>query len=143
MVCGDKALFKQTFIMFVFFSTIFLLSTVRALQSEDLIIFDNFDYGEMDYGSEDKVIDYAVLAVDKKMDLPSSFTICSSVHVNYMISNIFFFNLYQDDGMPWFNIQIRSQRDLNRFQEGVHLRYYKELSKIQPTQDPVPIEPNC
>ena len=60
--------------MFVFFSAILLLHTPRASQSEDLIIFDNFDYGEMDYGSEDKVIDYAVLAVDKKMDLPSSFT---------------------------------------------------------------------
>ena len=127
--------------MFVFLCTLFFPSIAGASKPEELVVFDNFDSGGMDYGSEDKMVDYSLLAIDKKMDLPSSFTICSSVHVNFMISNIYFYQLYKDDGTPWFNLNIRSQRDLNRFQEDVHLRYYKEFD-IQPTQHPVPIEPN-
>ena len=127
--------------MFVFLCTLFFPSIAGASKPEELVVFDNFDSGGMDYGSEDKMVDYSLLALDKKMDLPSSFTICSSVHVNFMISNIYFYQLYKDDGTPWFNLNIRSQRDLNRFQEDVHLRYYKEFD-IQPTQHPVPIEPN-
>ena len=69
--------------MFVLLSMVFLLSTVRPSKSEELIIFDNADYGVTDYGSEEKMVDHALLALDKKMDLPPSFTICSSVHLNF------------------------------------------------------------
>ena len=140
MFICDKSLFF--FPMFVFFSALFLLPTVRASKSEDILILDNFEHGEMDYGSEENMIDYALLSLDKKMDLPTSFTICSSVHMNFMTSSIFFYQLYQDDGKPWFSLYIRGQRDLVRFQERVKLRYYKTLTDIQPTLDPVRIMPN-
>ena len=93
-------------------------------------VFDNFEFGESDYGSEEKVVDYALLALDRKMNLPSAFTICSSVHLNFMTSSVFFYQLYQDDGKGWFNLEIRTTRDLNRFKERVQLNYYKELSNI-------------
>ena len=128
--------------MFVFLSALYLLPTVRSSQSEDLIIFDNFDYGEVDFGSEEKMIDYALLTLDKKMDLPAVFSICSSLHRNIVNSAVFFFQLYQDDGKPWFSVELRNQRDLKRFQEKVQIVYYKELSNIEPTLDPVPIVPN-
>ena len=130
------------FIMYVFLTALFVLSTGRASKSEDLIIFDNFDHGELDFGSEEKMVDYAILAIDRKMDLPSSFTICSSVHLNFMTSMISFYQLYQDDQKPWFNLIIRNQRDMIRFKENVLLIYYKELKNIKPTLDPVPIMPN-
>ena len=129
-------------IKFVFFSTFFLFSIVRESKFEDLIIFDNFNDGIWAIGTEGKMVDHAVLALDKKMNLPSSFTICSSVHLNFMTSIIFFFQLYQDNGMPWFSLNIRSQRDLNRFEEIVQLYYYKITGNIKPSTDPVPIMPN-
>jgi hypothetical protein len=132
---------KQTrrFIMVFFFSALFLLSSVRPSKSEDLIIFDNFDYGSFVVGGEEDMVDYAILAVDKKMDLPTSFTICSSVHMNFMTASIVFYQLYQDDGKPWFNFYIRAHRDLNRFKERIDLRYYMSLMSSLHT---FPIEPN-
>ena len=124
--------------MELFLSALFLLSTVRA-NSEDLIIFDNFDYGSFFVSPEPKVVDYAVLALDRKMDLPTSFTICSSVHMNFVIAPIVFYQLYQDDGKPWFNFFIRDHRDLNGFQEKMRLRYYQSILSDMNT---VPIMPN-
>ena len=69
--------------MFVFLSSVFLLANVRSSKSEELIIFDNAEYGVTDFGSEEKMVDHALLALDNKMDLPPSFTICSSVHLNF------------------------------------------------------------
>ena len=128
--------------MFIFLSVFLLLPKARASKSESLIVFDNFDYGDWIFGSEEKIVDYAALAYDAKMDLPSSFTICSSIHLNFMTSTVFFYQLYQDDGNPWFNLEIKSQRDLSRFQEQVEIIYHKELSNIKPTPTPVPIMPN-
>ena len=128
--------------MFVFLFALYILPTLRASKSEDLVIFDNFDYGEVDFGSKEKMIDYALLARDKKMDLPPAFTICSSIHRNIVSSAVFFFQLYQHDGKPWFSVEVRNQRDLNRFQEKVQIVYYKKLSNIEATSDPVPIVPN-
>ena len=107
-----------------------LLLTVRASTSEDLIVFDNFDYGEMIYGSEDKMVDYALLSLDKRTDLPDSFTICSSVHLNFVTSSIYFYQLYQDDGEPWFSFYIRANRDLNGFQEKIIIRTNKLWLKL-------------
>ena len=107
-------------IMLIILSALFLLS-VRASTSEDLIIFDNFDYGEMLYGSEDKMVDYAVLSLDRRADLPQSFTICSLVHLNFVTSSIFLYQLYQDDGKPRFSLAIGANRDLNRFQDVMKL----------------------
>ena len=128
--------------MFAFCFALFLLSRGSASKKEDLRILDNFDFGDQDFGSEDKMVDYALLALDRKMDLPSSFTICSSTHLNFIITSIFFYQLYQDDGKPWFALELRALRDLNRFQEEVQIIYYTEMSKIEPTLDPVPIRPN-
>ena len=121
---------NSMFIMFVCLCTLHLLQSVRASKSEDLIIFDNFDYSGVDYGSEEKMVDYALLGLDKKMDLPSSFTICSSIHRNIVSSAVFFYQLYQDDGKPWLNMYIISRRDVDKFQEKVQLMYYKPLSNI-------------
>ena len=130
--------------MFLFFSVLILLPAVKASKSEDLIVFDNFDYGGMEFGSEENVVDFATLANDRTMDLPPSFTVCSSVHSNFMTSGVYFYQLHQDDGKPWFNLNIRAQRDLNTFQERIKLRYGKILqdSETTPNIDPLPIMSN-
>ena len=80
--------------MLSFLSAVFLLSNVRSSKSEDLVvIFDNSYHGAMDFGSEEKMVDYAVLGFNREMDLPPSFTICSSVHLNFMTSSVFFYQL--------------------------------------------------
>ena len=127
-------------IMIVFLFTLYLLQSGGASKYENLIIFDNFDFGVVDYGSEEKMVDYALLALDNKMDLPATFTICSSIHRNIVSSAVFFYQLYQDDGKPWFSLEVRNQRDLNRFREKVEVIYYK--GNIQSIRDPVPIVPN-
>ena len=118
---------NHNFIMGFFFSLVFLPSLVRASKIENLFVFDNFESDDYDlpYGAEEDMVDYAVLAVDRKRDLPQSFTICSSVHLNFMTASIVFYQLYQDDGQPWFNFYIRAQRDLNRFQDQMRFRYYQ------------------
>ena len=128
--------------MVVFLSVLLVLPSVRASKSEDLIIFDNFEFGGMDYGSEDKMVDFALLALDKKMDLPSSFTICSSAHLNFLTSDIFFYQLYQENGNGWFSLNIRAERDTKTFQENIELVYYKRLKNVKQTKDPVSVVPN-
>ena len=127
--------------MLVFVPALFL-TIVKASKSEELIILDNFDYGGMTYGTEDQMVDYALLSLGRKMDLPPSFTICSSIHMNFMTTANFFFQLYQDDGKPWFNVQIENNRDLDTFEERVSLVYYEELGNIESNLDPLRIEPN-
>ena len=113
---------------------------MRASKSEGKgVILDTFEYGSPAFGPEKVVVDYAVLAADRKMDLPTSFTICSSVHMNIMTGPFVFYQLYQDDGKPWFQIHIKTERDTNIFVEGIDLRYdMKQLSGM----DTVPIKPN-
>ena len=128
--------------MFLILSAVFLLPAVRSSKSEDLIIFDNSDYGVYDFGSEELMVDHVLLAHDNKMNLPPSFTICSSVHLDFMTSSVFFYQLYQDDGKPWFSLMMRSSRDLDKFKEKVKLLYHTELRNIETPPDPVPIKPN-
>ena len=111
---------KVKFVMlsiFVFLSTLLFMHTVRASKPDELIIFDNLDYGGLSFGVEKNMVDYLVLAHGSNMTLPSAFTICSSVHLNFMTTSIFFYQLYQDNGMPWFSLVLVDQRDLIKFQE--------------------------
>ena len=121
------------------FIALFLLPTVRTLTSKELVVFDNFEDGAWVWGPGENMVDYAVLGFDRMMDLPSSFTICSSVHFNFMTSIISFYQLYQDDGKPWFNWIIRTERDLKGFQENLELRF---SNQILSGLDTVPIMPN-
>ena len=125
--------------MVFLFSAIFLLSSVRDCKSEDLIIFDNFDYGSYIFGAEDLIVDYALLSIDRKMDLPTSFTICSSLHLNFVAGPMNFYQLYQDDGQPWFTLFLRPQKDLNRFQDRFSFWFY--MSSLY-DMNTVPIKPN-
>ena len=129
--------------MFVLLFALFLTSTsVISSKYEDLVVLDNFGNGGVEYGSEEKMVDYAVLEIDRKMNFPMSFTICSSVHLHFMTSAIFFFQIYKDDGSSWFNLKIRALRDLDRFTEEVELVYGNDVIDIKPTLDSVPIVPN-
>ena len=51
-ILSDETQLKCKFIMDFFFSVSFLLSAASASKSEDLIIFDNFDYGSYVVGAE-------------------------------------------------------------------------------------------
>ena len=128
--------------MNVILYTLFLLLSVKLSNTEELIVFDNFGDGALSFGPEDDMTDYALLAVDNKMNLPTSFTICSSLHLEFMTSSIFFYQLYQDNGKPWFNFYIGSQREEKNFAEKFIFRYYKDLTDINQTSNQVPAKPN-
>ena len=128
--------------MHINLSTLFLLLMVRLIKTDHMIIFDNFGDGVYVFGSEEKMADYAILAEDKKMDLPTSFTICSSLHLNFVTSAIFFYQLYQDNGKPWFSLYIGNSRHDQSFRERLRFRYYKDLPDWNNTANPVPVQPN-
>ena len=128
--------------MNVILYTLFLLLSVKLSNTEELIVFDNFGDGALSFGPEDDMTDYALLAVDNKMNLPTAFTICSSLHLEFMTSSIFFYQLYQDNGKPWFNFYIGSQREEKNFAEKLKFRYYKDLTDINQTSNQVPAKPN-
>ena len=65
-------LINSKFMLVFFFSALSLLSALRASKSEgNGVILDTFDYGSPAFGPEEVVVDYAVLAADRKMDLPT------------------------------------------------------------------------
>ena len=72
--------------------------------------FTNIMDGKLNWGNEDKVLNYVELAEDPKGikysymkqlinktnigSLPAEFTICSSLHMKNMVTKIYFFQLY-------------------------------------------------
>ena len=90
-----------------------LISSVPvACEPVDTIpVLDNFKYGGMVFGSEDLIQDYATLATDPTGDLPKAFTICSSVHVKFVTTAQYFFQLYQENGQSWLNLKMHPARD--------------------------------
>ena len=72
--------------------------------------FTNIMDGKLNWGNEDKVLNYVELAEDPKGikyqymkqltnntntgSLPAEFTVCSSLHMKNMVTKIYFFQLY-------------------------------------------------
>ena len=123
---------KQKSFLYLCFS--FSLSLVS---SEEILILDNFKYGGLTFGSEDVVVDYASLASDPKGELPTTFTICSSVHVKFVTTCQYFFQLYQEDGEPWFYLKIDPVRDLTKFTEIIRMGFNGSVHNFFDVEIPI------
>ena len=67
-------------------------------------------------GTEAVIPDFAVLTANNLNDLPSDFTICSSIRADAFIGSVSPFQLYQN-GKPWISIWfIAAQKDSRHHQ---------------------------
>ena len=87
-----------------------LLSVLQSVLcwgvSSPLKVIDTYGPGTLVYGSATDVQDFAVLSTDPIADLPSRFTICSSVSTPAVTSALSFFQLLSNSGSAVFAVQI-------------------------------------
>ena len=83
------------------------------------------------YGDESLIKDYVTLSQDPISNLPAKFTICSSLYLDRIITPPNVFQLYNENGKPWFNLKlnmndklrnnVRTERVLLYYQTGKEL----------------------
>ena len=83
------------------------------------------------YGDESLIKDYVTLSQDPISNLPAKFTICSSLYLDRIITPPNVFQLYNENGKPWFNLglnmndklrnDVRTERVLMYYQTGKSL----------------------
>ena len=83
------------------------------------------------YGDESLMKDYVTLSQDPISNLPAKFTICSSLYLDRIITPPNVFQLYNENGKPWFNLglnmndklrnDVRTERVLMYYQTGKSL----------------------
>ena len=85
-----------------------ILLNLFGTSSKAIKYFDNIgDNGVFIYGSTEDVMDrYSGLSKDIIGNLPDTFTICSSIFIQYKTSASNFFHLLQDDGQPWLTVYL-------------------------------------
>ena len=67
--------------------------------------FSNFEFGPLLRGPSENVIqDYLTLAKDPKANFPESFTICTSLHVQFSTTPISVIKVLREDETHWFNL---------------------------------------
>ena len=98
--------------------------------------------GPMFFGREGLITDFAVLTNDNLDDLPDNFTICSSTTAKAFTNGLNPFQLYQENGKPWFTIYFFAAQ-----KTGTHHRVnilvscpsFRLLKKEKPIQVPTAI----
>ena len=83
------------------------------------------------FGEESLIKDYVTLSQDPISNLPARFTICSSLYLDRISTTPNVFQLYNENGKPWFNFGINMNDKLrdNDRTERILLFYHtgKEL----------------
>ena len=87
---------------------------VQASLAMSIPVIEN-GMGENMLGPETMITDFAVLTVDNPVNIPSDFTICSSVASDTFLGFLSPFQLVHPDGTPWISIRIEpAQKDSRR-----------------------------
>ena len=99
---------------------ILLYLCIRSLGAvTDLKYFSTFKYGSVVYGPETNIKDYITLANDPIGNLPTAFTICSSIFIKFWTTEASFVEMYKEDESHWFLLQFATAS-----------RNYKDLSEM-------------
>ena len=77
------------------------------MHSEHLRYLDNVKPGIIVTGEEFLMKDYITVSKDPKSNLPEQFTICSSVFMGRIVNLPNVFQLLNEKGKHWFNLNIR------------------------------------
>ena len=88
---------------------------VQASLAISIPVIEN-GMGENKLGPEVMITDFAVLTLNNPdVNLPSDFTICSSVSSDTFLGFLSPFQLVQEDGTPWISVRIEpAQKDSRR-----------------------------
>ena len=81
----------------VFMTLMVVTVTVTTSHGEDFLVVDNFEYGVEKFGTRDDMVVYVTLAEDPVSNLSTSFTICSSIKVGFLVTAQPFFILWSED----------------------------------------------
>ena len=67
---------------------LFIFTFVTIANGKKMKYYSNFIFENQVYGPEDVVVDYLTLADDPKGNLPESYTICSSLFVEFATTDV-------------------------------------------------------
>ena len=110
--------------MIYFISLLIFLSLTNITNGKSLIYYSNFKFETTVFGPEDLIVDYLTLAHDPKENLHDSYTICSSVFVKFVTTNIMVVQMLKQDGTPWYSLSIYDSRDYDTMSESLQFWYY-------------------
>ena len=122
----------------------FLLVTILwRVEGKDLQYFSSSD-GDLVFGAESNIQDFVTVANDPKANLGDSFTVCSSLFVQYAVTASSFIEILKKDGSHWILLTLsHPYRDLETMTEGMRLFYSnpisgkKELEVFRDTNIPI------
>ena len=110
--------------MIYFISLLIFLSLTNITNGKSLIYYSNFKFETTVFGPEDLILDYLTLAHDPKENLHDSYTICSSVFVKFVTTNIMVVQMLKQDGTPWYSLSIYDSREYDTMSESLQFWYY-------------------
>ena len=89
--------------------------------------FENYD-GDYTVGPTDTVVtSFLDLADDPSADLPSAFSVCSSLFMHYFSPLISFGEFYQKNGSHWFNLEFGKEISYEIFDLEFSLLYENKI----------------
>ena len=83
-----------------------LLLFLINVNSKTLKFFSSHNFGPTLYGPKPQIKDYVKLVNDPKANIPNMFTICSSVFLDFITSEIHFIEILKEDGSHWFDVSV-------------------------------------
>ena len=128
-----------------FCQTMTALLMVVNVNARDILVLDNFEYGGAIYGTRSDMADYVTLAKDPNLKLPSSFTICSSIKIKFLLTAQPFFILWSENlDSVVLNFVVRFQRNTEQFSEQFFatVGFESGLGTLNFMDVNVPIHPN-
>ena len=109
--------------MIYFISLLIFLSLTNITNGKNLIYYSNFKFETTVFGPEDLILDYLTLAHDPKENLHDSYTICSSVFVKFVTTNIMVVQMLKQDGTPWYSLVISGSKNYDKMSENLELSF--------------------
>ena len=83
-----------------------LISSLNLGDGKTIKYLSNFKFEDIVYGEEEVIKDFVTLANDPKANLPDSYTICSSVFVQFVTSDKIVIEMLKQDGSPWYLLEL-------------------------------------
>ena len=80
---------------------------ITFIHSKEVKYYSSFNWdNNVKLGAESSISDFISLANDPRSSLPDSFTVCSSLLVNFVNQKIHFIEMYKEDGSHWFSLTL-------------------------------------
>ena len=109
----------------------FLVILLNEVNGNPLQYYSSFKFGDLVYGEEHLIKDFLTLDNDPKGNLPGIFTICSSVFVDFPLSQSSVFQILKDDGSPWFLLELAAtNRDYKTLSEVMLIRFEDPVTGV-------------